>query len=75
MIRARIDCGPGYRVYFGQDGNTVIILLGALTGTRPMQSRGRSALSAHRWSETAMNLRSTPMLIAELPEAGVDREW
>jgi putative addiction module killer protein len=28
MIQARIDCGPGYRVYFGKDGDTVIILLG-----------------------------------------------
>jgi hypothetical protein len=28
MIRARIDFGPGYRVYFGKDGDTVIILLG-----------------------------------------------
>ena len=23
----RIDCGPGYRVYFGRDGQTVVILL------------------------------------------------
>jgi putative addiction module killer protein len=23
----RIDCGPGYRVYFGRDGKTVIVLL------------------------------------------------
>ena len=23
----RIDSGPGYRVYFGRDGNTVIVLL------------------------------------------------
>jgi putative addiction module killer protein len=23
----KIDWGPGYRVYFGQDGNTLVILL------------------------------------------------
>ena len=24
----RIDFGPGYRVYFGEDGDSVVILLG-----------------------------------------------
>ena len=27
----RIDFGPGYRIYFGKDGETVVILLGAGT--------------------------------------------
>ena len=30
----RIDFGPGYRVYFGKDGDTLIILLGGGTKTR-----------------------------------------
>ncbi len=33
----RIDFGPGYRIYFGKDGGTVVILLGG--GTKKHQSR------------------------------------
>ncbi len=28
VFEYRIDFGPGYRVYFGKDGDTIIILLG-----------------------------------------------
>jgi putative addiction module killer protein len=28
VFETRIDYGPGYRVYFGKDGETVVILLG-----------------------------------------------
>jgi putative addiction module killer protein len=30
----RLDFGPGYRVYFGRDGNTLVILLGGGTKKR-----------------------------------------
>jgi putative addiction module killer protein len=33
----RIDRGPGYRVYFGWDGNTPVVLLGG--GTKRRQQR------------------------------------
>ena len=33
----RIDFGPGYRLYFGRDGETLIILLGG--GTKKRQQR------------------------------------
>src|SRR5437867_6286384 len=28
VYECRIDFGPGYRVYFGKDGDTIVILLG-----------------------------------------------
>ncbi|MBM4136050.1 MAG: type II toxin-antitoxin system RelE/ParE family toxin [Nitrospira sp.] len=33
----RIDFGPGYRIYFGQDGNTLIVLL--CGGSKKTQSK------------------------------------
>jgi len=30
----RLDFGPGYRIYFGRDGNTLVILLGGGTKKR-----------------------------------------
>ncbi len=37
MLEYRIDWGPGYRVYFGRDGETVVILLTG--GTKQRQQR------------------------------------
>ena len=42
----KIDMGPGYRVYYGKDGNTLVILLGG--GSKKRQSRDiRDAIE--RW--------------------------
>ena len=37
VFEYRIDFGPGYRVYFGKDGETLIILLGG--GTKKRQQK------------------------------------
>jgi putative addiction module killer protein len=37
VSECRIDFGPGYRIYFGRDGNTLLILLGG--GSKKTQSR------------------------------------
>ena len=34
VLEYRIDSGPGYRIYFGRDGETVIVLLGGGTKRR-----------------------------------------
>lgn len=34
VLELRLDFGPGYRVYFGRDGETVVILLGGGTKRR-----------------------------------------
>jgi putative addiction module killer protein len=41
----RIDFGPGYRVYFGQDGQRLVILL--LGGTKKRQQRDISQAKAY----------------------------
>ena len=34
VFEAKIDFGPGYRIYFGKGGETVVILLGGSTKKR-----------------------------------------
>jgi putative addiction module killer protein len=48
VLEYKIDFGPGYRVYFGKDGDTLVILLGG--GTKKMQDRDIG--TAHvRWQD------------------------
>ena len=37
VFECRIDFGPGYRVYFGKDGERLVILLGGGTKKRQQQ--------------------------------------
>ena len=45
VFEYRIDFGPGYRVYFGQDGQTLVILLTG--GTKKRQQRDIDAAHAY----------------------------
>ena len=48
VLEYRIDFGPGYRVYFGRDGETITILLGG--GTKKRQSNDiETAIT--RWND------------------------
>ena len=44
VLEHRIDFGPGYRVYFGRDGETLVILLTG--GTKKRQQRDIDAAHA-----------------------------
>lgn len=48
VLELRIDFGPGYRVYFGKDGERLIILLGG--GTKKRQQHDINAGVAD-WEE------------------------
>ncbi len=48
VFECRIDFGPGYRVYFGKDGDRLVILLGG--GTKKRQQRDIEAALAN-WQD------------------------
>jgi len=48
VLEYRIDFGPGYRIYFGRDGDIVIVLVGG--GTKQRQQRDIETAQA-RWAD------------------------
>lgn len=48
VVEYRINWGPGYRIYFGRDGDTLVILLAG--GTKRRQQRDIAAAQA-RWTD------------------------
>lgn len=47
----RLDFGPGYRVYFGKDGETVVILLGGGTKKRQQADIQRVRALWHEYKQ------------------------
>jgi putative addiction module killer protein len=54
VLEFRIDFGPGYRVYFGRDGETLVILLTG--GTKKRQQRDINAAHAY-WQDYKQSKR------------------
>ena len=48
VFEKKIDFGPGYRIYFGKDGDTVIILLGGSSKQRQQQA---IEAAKQRWAD------------------------
>src|SRR3989441_12713540 len=48
VFERKIDFGPGYRVYFGRDGNVLVVLLGGRSKQRQQEA---IAAAKERWSD------------------------
>ena len=55
VLEYRLDFGPGFRVYFGRDGDVLVILLAG--GTKKRQQRDIEAAQA-RWAAYKRRKRS-----------------
>ena len=54
VAELKMEFGPGYRVYFGQDGATLVILLAG--GSKKRQSED-IAIAKARWAEYKERIR------------------
>jgi len=57
VFEFRIDFGPGYRVYFGKDGEQIVILL---CGGSKLRQQNDIALAKERWLDYKRQKRSEP---------------
>jgi putative addiction module killer protein len=48
VLERKIDFGPGYRIYFGRDGDSVVILLGGSSKQRQQQA---IEAAKERWAD------------------------
>ena len=60
VFELRIDCGPGYRVYYGLDNETLVILL--VGGTKKRQARDVKVAQTYwkTYKEEKRNARESP---------------
>ena len=56
IFERRIDSGPGYRIYFGKDGNLLVILLG---GSSKQRQREAIAAALERWADYKRRKRAS----------------
>ncbi len=56
VMECRIDVGPGYRIYFGRDGETLIILLAG--GTKRRQQKDIEA-AQELWADYKRRKKGT----------------
>ena len=57
VFEYRIDFGPGYRVYFGKDGETLVILLGGSTKKRQSTA---IATASSAWTDYKRRKKQLP---------------
>lgn len=59
VYECKIDFGPGYRVYFGKDGERVVILLGGSGKKRQSAAiaRAKAAWTAYKRAKTGAKVR------------------
>jgi putative addiction module killer protein len=55
VMEYRIDFGPGYRIYFGRDGDVLVILLGGGTKKRQQQDIDQAMI---RWMDYKSRTRN-----------------
>jgi len=48
VLERKVDFGPGFRIYFGRDGDTVLILLG---GSSKQRQQEAIAAARARWAD------------------------
>ena len=56
VFERKVNFGPGYRVYFGKDGNTLVILLGGSSKPRQQQA---IEVAHERWADYRTRKGST----------------
>jgi len=78
VLEYRIDFGPGYRVYFGRDGDALVILLTGGTKKRQQRDIGRPTPSGRTTSRAGGAERRTTMArtksFQDLVQAHVKRD-
>jgi putative addiction module killer protein len=72
---ARVMFGPGYRIYFGKDGDSIVVLLvGGDKGSQAKDTRGHEDSGATIWRRKGMARRSRDWNVG-LAEDLRDREF